>query len=535
VSNLTCYSYASGHAGEGICLLLEIGNYRILLDCGLADHALVSQDDAIDLVLCSHAHADHARGLPAFHQSQPKTPLYATEVTAQLLSLQGLADGACQALPWRSPIEVLPNLTIELIPAGHLPGAAAILLTDLAESPPIRILYTGDFYLSNSRLVEGLRLAELQGLNPDVLLIEGSYGLQRRPHRRQQENLLMERIDRAIASGQSVLLPAASLGLGQELLVLLRSHHLFSGRDVNIAVAGAVAQTCDLYTALLPYFPIAVQNFARHQPLFWDEKIRPYMNRWDNATAVLEKPILDKPILDKPVLKKPEIIVTDFRSDLSQFCRSGDWLVLLPESSQQHQEWITQQPQPEMRSNAVIQAETYWLSEHNDGNATLQFIHSLRPQHIVWVHGDPDRLTELANLEELSNRYKVHLAQTGRLLELAIGKVPIPNAPAEVRYEGEVAETTAEVALSLPLDLTADPRWQAFAATGIVEAYWQGEALVLQGLSPSDVMGRIAAERSHQSTCSQCRYYTARRCTHKISPLYGLAVTPDGCCPEFQA
>lgn len=519
MSHLTCYSYASGHAGEGICLCLEIASYRILLDCGLADVQAIAADLPIDLVLCTHAHADHARGLPAFHRSHPKTPLYASEVTAQLLSLQGLAEGACQALPWRSAIEVLPHLTIELIPAGHLPGAAAILLTYLDQHQSIRVIYTGDFYLSNSRLVEGMRLAELQGLNPDVLLIEGSYGLQRRPHRRQQENLLMERIDRAISSGQSVLLPAPSLGLGQELLVLLRSHHLFSGRDVSIAVAGTVAQTCDLYTDLLPHFPIAVQNFARYQPLFWDDKIRPHMSRWTGENGLRQN---------------ANVIVTDFRSDLSQFCRSGDWLVLLPESSQQHQEWMTQQsPQP-IKSNTILKAETYWLSEHNDGNATLQFIHSLRPQHIVWVHGEQAQLAELANLEELSNRYKVHVAQTGQLLELPIGQPTIAAPPAEIRYEGEVAETTAEVAFSLPLDLTADPRWQAFADTGIVEAYWQGETLVLRGLGSREVLGRIAVERTEKAACSQCRFYTERRCTNEFSPLYNLQVMPDGCCPEFQ-
>ena len=69
-----------------------------------------------------------------------------------------------------------------------------------------KLLYTGDFFLSNSRLVEGLRLDELRGLNLDVLLIEGSYGTSRHPHRRNQENQLAERIHRAISSVEQMQL-----------------------------------------------------------------------------------------------------------------------------------------------------------------------------------------------------------------------------------------------------------------------------------------------------------------------------------------
>lgn len=115
--------------------------------------------------------------------------------------------------------------------------------------------------------MEGLPLEELRGLQPNVLIVEGSYGTARHPHRRHQENHLAERIDRAIAQQQSILLPT-SLGLGQELLLLLRSHHYFTGRDIDIWVDGAVANGCDAYLEILPHLPTSVQNFARHQPLF---------------------------------------------------------------------------------------------------------------------------------------------------------------------------------------------------------------------------------------------------------------------------
>jgi len=41
----------------------------------------------VDLVFCSHAHSDHIRGLMALHQTYPQLPVYASEVTVQLLAI----------------------------------------------------------------------------------------------------------------------------------------------------------------------------------------------------------------------------------------------------------------------------------------------------------------------------------------------------------------------------------------------------------------------------------------------------------------
>jgi len=186
---LDCLAYGVGHADEGVCLLIRMGPYKILLDCGLRDIsplvADLGQAQAIDLVLCSHAHADHAQGLLPLHQAFPQVPIYASEVTTELLPLNWLGESVpprfCQALPWRSPVEFQDGLSAELFPAGHLPGASLFLLTYTPphqvgepDPRPYTLLYTGDCFLSNSRLVEGLPLEELRGLKPDVLIIEGS-------------------------------------------------------------------------------------------------------------------------------------------------------------------------------------------------------------------------------------------------------------------------------------------------------------------------------------------------------------------------
>ena len=195
---LSCLVYAAGHEDEGVCLLLRIGEYRILLDCGLADlSAIARSEPPVDLVFCSHAHEDHCRGLLQLHQAFPQLPIYTSEVTAKLLGFHWLEPDDseldwCQTLSWRSPLSVASDLTIELVPAGHLPGAASIVITYITDKRNYKVMYTGDFSVSNFQLVEGMSIENLRGLSPDVLILEGTYGTVRHPHRRLQEKQLME-------------------------------------------------------------------------------------------------------------------------------------------------------------------------------------------------------------------------------------------------------------------------------------------------------------------------------------------------------
>jgi Cft2 family RNA processing exonuclease len=537
-NELECFPYSVQHQDEGVCLLVRMGSHRILLDFGLtnispiANKLTKSAEISVspmpaDLVLVSHAHPDHARGLLTLHEAFPLLPIYASEVTTKLLplnwpeqELEGI-PAFCQALPLRSPIEIREDLIVELFPAGHLPGAVAILLTYHTPNRDYKLLYTGDFFLSNSRLVEGLRLDELRGLNLDVLLIEGSYGTSRHPHRRNQENQLAERIHRAISSSgteenYSVILPTPALGLGQELLMLLRSHHHFTGRDLDIWVDGAVAAGCDAYLELLPHLPAAVQNFARHQPLFWDERVKPRVRRL-------------KPENLATLGTSPCIVLTDSSADLHKYCQpnTSNWLILLPEKIdiQVNQEYL-----------APTKFESYLLAQHSDGPGTTQLIHNLRPQHVIFVHGSPNYLADLTCLEELQNRYHVHSPAAGTLVELPIGEAFLQPAAPETNYQGELTELGTVITITLPDAVTADPRWRQFADTGLIEARWQGEDLVLRGLSPRELLSsnNLRPNSGDVECCGSCRHQRGQRCWNPAAPLYNFKVTLDGYCPAFE-
>jgi Cft2 family RNA processing exonuclease len=548
VVELECLPYGVGHADEGVCLLLRMGSHRILLDCGLSNVDSLCLEPGIppaDLVLCTHAHPDHAQGLLALHHRFPQLPIYASEVTAELLPLNWPEDSPvprfCQALPWRSPIEFREGLTAELIPAGHLPGAATLLLTHLTDSRSYRVFYTGDFLLSNSRLVDGLPLDQLRGLKPDVLIVEGSYGTARFSHRRQQENQLAECIDRAIANRQSVLLVTPSLGLGQEILMLLRSHHYFTGRDLDIWVDGIVAKGCDLYLEMLPQFPSTVQNFARHQSLFWDERVRPRVRRLAQ---------LDSTEVKAALAQSPCIVVTD-QTNLSHYCQTADhaasarpWLLLLPQQPGRAgpieaavMQTLAASPllQAQLQSQQ-LQVEHYLLSDHCDGAGTTQLIHNLRPQHVIFVHGTSTYLSDLSGLEELQNRYHLHIPAAGTSVALPIGETFLQPAAPETRYEGELTELDTAVLVSLPEAVTADPRWQTFANTGLLEARWQGEELVLRGVTQRELLSQNleASALLNVECCQNCVHCRGQRCWNQTSPMFGFRISLDGYCPAFE-
>lgn len=556
---LECLVYGAGHADEGICLLLRIGQYRILLDCGLANLTPLITRKGIppaDVVLCSHAHADHARGLLQLHQEFPKLPIYASEVTTQLLPFNWIGTVPdelplfCQALPWRTPVEFLDGLTAELYPSGHLPGAAAILLTYTptqggeSSRRSYQVFYTGDFFLSNSRLVEGFPLEELRGLSPDVLIVEGSYGTARHPHRRQQENQLADRINRALANHQSILLPASPLGLGQELLMLLRSHHYFTGRDIDIWVDRSVASGCDLYLDILPQLPASVQNFARHQSLFWDERIRPRVRRFD-------------PEYPPNWEETSAIVLVDEATELRQYyqAKPEQWLVLLPQEphrSRFKEREVAKPSPPETKGKSQSEpaqeapaplTETYLLAQHCDGPGTTQLIHNLRPQHVVFIHGSPSYLADLTGLEELQHRYQLHSPATESLVDLPIGETFIQPAAPDSSYEGELTELDTLITITLPNAVTADPRWQALADTGLIEARWQGDELVLRGLTQRELLRQggdrlldwMDANSPLRNCCGNCRHYRGQRCWNPASPLFEFKVTPEGFCPVFES
>ena len=176
------------------------------------------------------------------------------------------------------------------------------------------------------------------------------------------------------------------------------------------------------------------------------------------------------------------------------------------------------------------------LTNHCDGGGTTQLIHNLRPQHVIFVHGGAQQLSDLAGLDDLQARYQLHLPTPAQLIDLPLAsEFWQPAPPRDTLYEGEVDMSAGGVQLRLPQSLESDPRWMQLADTGVVEASWQGDQLVIRGLNQRELMQVTPTKPGDsESTCYYCRHLRGQRCRNPESPLVGLQVTSDGSCAAFE-
>src|SRR4249919_2973571 len=98
---LTFWGAAGGVTGS--MHLLEVGNHKILLDCGLhqgrreearqRNAHFPFHPNQIDAVILSHAHIDHCGNLPTLVRQGFNGPVYCTPATRAVMSVM-LADSA---------------------------------------------------------------------------------------------------------------------------------------------------------------------------------------------------------------------------------------------------------------------------------------------------------------------------------------------------------------------------------------------------------------------------------------------------------
>jgi metallo-beta-lactamase family protein len=258
---LTFWGAAGGVTGS--MHLLEVGNHKILLDCGLnqgrreearqRNSHFPFHPDQIDAVVLSHAHIDHCGNLPTLVRQGFNGPVYCTPPTRDLLRVM-LADSAKiqeedaahiniarnYAEPWVQPlythpdvektfrqvvqvpygkeIDVTKSVRFRFIEAGHILGSAMVHLTAAGPDRDRTLSFSGDMGR------RGLPILKATGEVPpaDVLVCESTYG--NRLHRSFAETLekLYAAIHATIEKDGKVLIPAFSLGRTQLIIHVLQ-------------------------------------------------------------------------------------------------------------------------------------------------------------------------------------------------------------------------------------------------------------------------------------------------------------------------
>jgi metallo-beta-lactamase family protein len=245
----------------GSRFLLDIGNFRLLFDCGLfqglKELRLRNWDPfpvetaSIDAVVISHAHNDHTGYLPRLVKEGFNGPIYCTRPTADLMQLMLLDSAKLQeeealyanakgyskhtnAQPlyrtqdaesvfpllkkydYEEKIKLSDNIEIIYKDAGHLLGSAITELYIKGEHQTKKIVFSGDLGRNHDIMLRPPATID----QADVLFIESTYGNKDNPALDPADDL--ERIVKNTFSKNGVvLIPAFAVGRTQVLLYYL--------------------------------------------------------------------------------------------------------------------------------------------------------------------------------------------------------------------------------------------------------------------------------------------------------------------------
>lgn len=246
--------------------LLEVGQYKILVDCGLdyeKDRSIISNEnfpfrpEDIDVVVLTHAHIDHSGNLPTLIRLGFEGQILCTPPTADLTELllldsvnifmrKAASKGGHHkrgrgkfnthshllymqkhvmdtverfvTIGFNKPFRITGDIELTFVPVGHLLGAAAAVFKVNDKGEEKSIAFTGDIGRKNYPV-----LNDPQPLPPvDFLVSEATYGGRYHSKDKTVEQTLIEVIEKACIKEQGrLIIPAFSIGRTQSLVYTL--------------------------------------------------------------------------------------------------------------------------------------------------------------------------------------------------------------------------------------------------------------------------------------------------------------------------
>ncbi|EIJ82205.1 RNA-metabolising metallo-beta-lactamase [Bacillus methanolicus PB1] len=429
------------------CLHINMADTNILVDAGMRMHGeellpALGMLDTLrkpDVILVTHAHADHIGALPIVHSLFPDVPMYATPPTADLMKM--MMKDSLKILEQRSretntlvpyteeqvnslleSLLLFPesgslrvgNVKITSYRAGHILGAVMFLFEGEGE----RLLITGDLSFKAGRTIPGAQVPH--DIQPDVVIMESTYGNRAHTDRNTEERRLAEHVSEVIAGGGFALIPAFALGRAQEVLLILQDY-MEKGliTEFPIYVDGLVTPISRIYNQY-PHFlkgPVA-HRIRKNGDVFLTEGRCKAVEPKERNEVLNGKPgcivassgmltggasswYAERLISDE----RNAIFITGYQDEESP----GRKLLNVADGLENELELNGTSYQVKCRVGK------YGLSAHADANEMNRFIQTLNPTYTLLVHGDDEARSQLGSL--IDPRFHPILVENGQSYE----------------------------------------------------------------------------------------------------------------------
>jgi Cft2 family RNA processing exonuclease len=436
------------------CTLVHIEDKHILVDCGIRMGSDAHQtpmpalellnDIKLDALILTHAHMDHLGAMPLVCALYPGVPVWMTPATLEIAQIMLRDALKLQALWWemgaRVPlfgeqavhtflaavrlidfeevVELVPGVRAAFYRAGHILGAACVLLESKRES----VLLGGDISVAEQLTIPGAQLPA--GLSPDVMLLESTYGGRTHAPRSDELARLVEQAAKVLAQGGSVLYPSFAIGRAQEILLCLsRAQEDGELADVPIYVDGLVKSVCGVFRShkgeLTRWLSKRVDRIGNP---FWGEgsHVRPIWSPAERERVGVSGPCLivassgmltGGPSLFYAQKLAPNsanlIAITGYQDGESP----GRKLLDMAAAGGGELEVDSK------RVQLACKMATYNLSGHADMRELLGLVSAIKPAHVVLVHGGASQREAMQSALVHGVGCEVHRPALGSTLE----------------------------------------------------------------------------------------------------------------------
>ncbi|MEV3980605.1 MBL fold metallo-hydrolase [Nonomuraea sp. NPDC049758] len=417
-----------GGANEigGSCVLVEAGGTRLLVDAGLrpGDPALPPRGitDALSgplhAVVVTHAHTDHCGYVPALVDQRPEVRVIATPETTLLMPRMWMdsaklmserarlhrewgaddqvlyrndsvssATQRCEELPFGVE-RVIQDVSVELFPAGHILGAAGVVVRAGGQ----RIVITGDISGFRQETVDGYAIPD-SAREPDLLVMESTCCAEDHAPRETRVKDLVRAVEDIYAGGGRVLIPAFALGRAQELAMIMRSRLPHVPVLVD-GMAASIASSFEQITSARPS-PLRIfgDNVRRAQ--------RPRdLSAFTSGVVITTSGMLSGgPAVQWAAQILPEPHSALFLSGYQDEESAGARLLRLVEEQAPHLTIGDRGGDRDVPLKARI--EMMRLSAHADRRGLLEIADEVGAHQVMLVHGLPHRQRDFGRILEI--------------------------------------------------------------------------------------------------------------------------------------